>query len=109
MVSLIVMLRCVSLDVGDPATQDVGDARHDLGLGIPFASLDPREVRVADSGGFGESAQAVAALFALPSDFGSIGLHKKDSTQRDPTKQGGVQRDALRCIDKRLLSNEIGV
>jgi hypothetical protein len=53
---------------------------------------------VADSGGFGESAQAVAALFALPSDFGSIGLHKKDSTQRNPTRQEKAQRDALRWI-----------
>jgi hypothetical protein len=68
------------LDVGDPATEYGGDARHDFGLGAPFASLDAGEVGVVDLGGFGESAQAVAAFLALPSDFGSIGLHMEDDT-----------------------------
>jgi len=86
------MLRCVSLEIGDPATEYVGDARHDFGLRSPFASLDAGEVGVVDLGGFGESAQAVAAFLALPSDFASIGLHRNDHTQRDPTRQREAQR-----------------
>jgi hypothetical protein len=75
------------LDVGDLAVQDLSDSLHDLGLRVPFASLNAGEVSVADSGGFGESAQAVAALFALPSDFGSIGLHMEDDTHRCASRQ----------------------
>ena len=87
-VSLIVGLRSVSLDVGDPAIQKSGNPGHDFGLRVPFASLDTGEVGVVDVGGSSESAQAVAALFALPSDFWSIGLHRTNvphDTQRHNT------------------------
>ena len=57
---------------------------------------------MVDVGGFGESAQAVAAFFALPSDFGSIGLHKKDSSRRQPTKQPDRQRKPLKGIGNRF-------
>nr|WP_318196868.1 hypothetical protein [Streptomyces sp. MCL20-2] len=68
-VTLIVGLRSVSFDVADPAFEKLRDAGHDLGLGALDPALYAGQVRVADLGGVGESAQAVAALFALPPDF----------------------------------------
>jgi hypothetical protein len=101
--SLIVGLRLLSLDVGDVTSKELGDSGHDLRLRASEASLDAGEVAMADMGGFGESAQAVAAFFALPSDFRSIGLHKKDSSRRQPTKQPDSQRKVGKAIGNRLL------
>jgi hypothetical protein len=102
-VSLIVGLRSLSLNVDDAASKQSGDSGHDLRLRASEASLDAGEVAVADVGGFGESAQAVAAFFALPSDFGSIGLHKGDSSRRQPTKQLDSHRKSWTVIGNRLL------
>ncbi len=86
-VSLIVGLRSVSLEVFDAAANYSRYPTHDLRLGISLAAFYAGEVGVRDSGGCGESAQAIAVLFALPSDFDSIGLHEENDTQRHPTKQ----------------------
>jgi hypothetical protein len=67
--SLIVGLRPVLFDVVDPASDEIRDTSHDLGLCAPEPGFDAGQVRVADTGGGGESAQAVAAEFALLPDF----------------------------------------
>jgi hypothetical protein len=96
LVSLIVMLRSVSFEVFDGASQGFGDACHDLGLGVPFSAFDAGEVCVGDSGGCGESAQAVAVEFALPPDFWSIGLHMPNDTQRNTA----MQRFLALCVTR---------
>jgi hypothetical protein len=73
---LIDELRSVSFEIVDPAVEQIRYPGHDLGLGAPELALYARQVRGVNLGGFGESAQAVAAMFAPPSDFASIGLHK---------------------------------
>jgi hypothetical protein len=90
------------LDVDDATSKQSGDLGHDLRLRASEASLDAGEVAMVDVGGFGESAQAVAAFFALPSDFGSIGLHMDDSSRRQPTKQLESHRKAGVAIGNRL-------
>ncbi|WTS86334.1 hypothetical protein OHA99_09235 [Streptomyces coelicoflavus] len=75
LVSLIVAPRGVSFDVGDPAAEQFGDSGHDFGLRTALLSFDAGQVRVAYSDGGGESAQAVAAVFALPADCLSVWLH----------------------------------
>nr|WP_251073928.1 hypothetical protein [Streptomyces sp. ISL-111] len=79
-VTLIVGLRPVSFDVPDPAFENAGDTSHDLGLCALDLALYAGQVCVADLGGEGESAQAVAAEFAPPSDFGSVWLHNQNDT-----------------------------
>jgi hypothetical protein len=91
------------LDVGDPASKQSGDPGHDLRLRASEVSLDAGEVTRVDVGGFGESAQAVAAFFALPSDFGSIGLHMDDSSRRQSTKQLESHRKMRMVNGNRLL------
>jgi hypothetical protein len=83
----IVGLRSVSFEICDSYTQSRRDPLQDFGLGIALPALDSRQVAVIDLGDFGESAQAVPLLFALSPNFRSVGLHKKNDTQRDPTKQ----------------------
>jgi hypothetical protein len=86
-VSLIVTLRSVSFEILDAAAEHLGYPAHDLGLWVPLVAFNAGEVGVRDLDGCSESAQAVAVLFAPPSDFSSIGLHSNDSTQRHPTTQ----------------------
>jgi hypothetical protein len=74
-VSLIIAPRWVSLYVCDPAADELGYPGHDLGLRATLAPFDAGEVAVAYPGGFGESAQAVAAFLALPPDGLSVWLH----------------------------------
>lgn len=62
---------------------------------------------MVDLGGFGESAQAVAALFALPSDFRSIGLHVDDTSQRQPTTQVESQGQTTKLAGNRLLALQV--
>lgn len=90
LVSLIVGLRSVSFEIGDLAVEEIGYSGHDLGLWVPEAAFYAGQVGVVDASGVGESAQAVAALFALPSDFLSIGLHMNkvpNDTQRSKMKR----------------------
>jgi hypothetical protein len=44
LVSLIVGLRSVSFEVGDGASEGVGDACHDLGLGVALSAFDAGQV-----------------------------------------------------------------
>jgi hypothetical protein len=80
LVSLIVSLRSVSFKIIYPAAEYIGYSGHDLGLGFPEFAFYARQVGMVDLGGLGESAQAVAAMFAPPSDFASIGLHISNDT-----------------------------
>lgn len=89
----------LGLQVRDAAVESPRDAGEDLGLRVALSALDAGQVGGGYSGGAGQAAEALATVFAPPTDLRSIGLHRRNDTHRRVTKQASVRIHASRVSE----------